>query len=313
MTTMARRARMRELQRRAMERELRRAREAHGAMMASSPARTAARVLAILVGALALTITGCRFDPTAVSGDERRPVVHAILNPYTQVHAVIVEEAMSGTREPGRGQGIRGARVVIRTAGDSVVAREDAMARGTYRFVNSLATGTLPADAQGLPLLGVDLGRRYTLEISLPDGRAVRGETTVPMAPPVRSVVTRTFDPARDTLRLPLAASAGGTWSLVRVWRAPPASQMALFSEEREAVLPGTMRHPYDPRGDSRLFLPGARQTVEVAAVDAAFVEYFRAAMIPGTAPRDAGRLEGGLGVFGAYVPVLVMGIQVVE
>jgi hypothetical protein len=59
------------------------------------------------------------------------------------------------------------------------------------------------------------------------------------------------------------------------------------------------------------VFLPGFRQTVSVAAVDTNYFDYYRSGSNPFTGTGIINRLAGGIGVFGAYVPLQTRSLQV--
>src|SRR5687768_12224632 len=126
--------------------------------MSRSRATSRARRVLPLAVITAAVASACQFDTITVPDGRERPVVHAVLNPWTADQTILLERTLTGRVtidddlppnrvDPivsGGGVPISGARVVIYNAGnDSVVAVEDVTVRddgrgaGVYRFRNS--------------------------------------------------------------------------------------------------------------------------------------------------------------------------------
>jgi hypothetical protein len=278
-------------------------------------AGTLSRLVHVLAAA-ALT-GGCQFDAVNVPAGTERPVVHAVLNPWSPEQVVLVERTLTGrvtvnddTRfnrnDPiitGGGVPIRFATVRIRDdQGGVVFAVEDAAVRsdgrgaGVYRFRNPASPA--PSPNPDLPALEIRPGRTYDLMIVTPEGDTVTGETSVPLVqnvPPGGS--TRAFNRDTDTLRLFWEPIPNTKRYLIRV--DSPWGPMYLFTAELEARLPGTLRNVFQQNIPS-VFLPGFRSTVSLAAVDVNYFDYFRSANDPFTGTGLITRLDGALGVFGS-------------
>ena len=260
---------------------------------------------------------GCQFDAVTVPAGIERPVVHAVLNPWSPEQVVLVERTLTGRvtvddearfnrNDPiltGGGVPIRFATVRVRDDQGAVVfAVEDASVRsdgrgaGVYRFRNPASPSLSPNPS--LPALDVRPGRGYDLLIVTPQGDSITGETSIPLVqnvPPGGS--TRAFNRDTDTLRLFWEPIQNTKRYLIRV--DSPWGPMYLFTSELEARLPGTLRNVFQENIPS-VFLPGFRSTVSLAAVDVNYFDYFRSANDPFTGTGLINRLDGAFGVFGA-------------
>ena len=270
--------------------------------------------LAIFIVAVA---TACQFDTVTLPQGEERPVVHSVLNPWAPEQVVLVERTLTGrvtVREDerynrndpvvsGGGVPISNARVVVyNAANDSVVAledadiREDRLGAGVYRFLNPASPSAPPSSP--LPRLAIRPGETYRLRITTPAAEVVTAQTLVPQVPAIPPVGgTRAFNRDRDTLHLFWEAVPRSQRYLVRI--ETPWGPMFLFTDQLEAHIAGTLRNIFQ-EDIPKVFLPGFRSTVSVAAVDASYFDYYRSASDPFTGSGLINRMEGGVGVFGA-------------
>ena len=271
-----------------------------------------ARTLGILVVAVA---SACQFDAITVPEGRERPVVHAVLNPWSSDELILLERTLTGRvtvddemdydrTNPiisAGGIPISDARVVIYTAGgDSAVAVEDLRTRGTGAGVYRIGNSAVPRDVDQAPLPSIPIvpGGTYRLRIITLTGDTITGETTLPRTQTVAPQVSnRFFNRDTDTLRLfwdpvPLAQRY-----LIRI--ESPWGPMFLFTDALEARLPGSLRNVFQQNLPS-VFLPGFRSTVSLAAVDANYFDYFRSANDPFTGTGLISKLQGAVGVFGA-------------
>jgi hypothetical protein len=108
-----------------------------------------------------------------------------------------------------------------------------------------------------------------------------------------------------DTLRLTWARGAAAAF-WVHIFSSDGFDDVQLddteyaFFAHSSVTLAGTARTPFDEP-----VFTGRTATVTVAAVDENFHEYYRARIDP-FAPAPPSRLEGGVGVFGSIVPIIV-------
>jgi hypothetical protein len=117
----------------------------------------------------------------------------------------------------------------------------------------------------------------------------------VPNVPPVGG--TRFFNRDTDTLHLFWESVPRSQRYLVRI--ETPWGPMFLFTDQLEAHIAGTLRNVFQ-EDIPKVFLPGFRSTVSVAAVDGSYFDYYRSASDPFTGSGLINRMEGGVGVFGA-------------
>jgi hypothetical protein len=280
--------------------------------------------------ALLAATAGCEFGERTVISPPRRAVVHAVLSTDFGESAVLVEELLTG-RVPvndstitnaddpiqtGGGVPISGARVVIADdAGNTAVAVETRVLRGTppepggtgvYKIVNAL-----PLPGSRGNVIRVQNGRRYTLRVETADGRVVTGSTVIPGTlgtTTSRNTSAVGFNVDRDTLQLNWNALPGARSYAVRI--DSPLGAFFFFTDSTTFRLTGDLRNLFAERLPT-VFLPGLRQTVSVAAVDTNYFDYYRSGSNPFTGSGIINRLEGGIGVFGAYVPLQTRSLQV--
>ncbi|MGZ8415184.1 MAG: hypothetical protein ACXW05_20840 [Gemmatirosa sp.] len=288
---------------------------------------------ALLVGLVAL-VQACTFGEQAIAPDTERTVVHAVLNPAAADQYVLVERTLTGRiaaggdtlgsgADPivsGGGVPVHGARVEVRDAsGASVIATETQIvppgttrARGTgvYRFANLVFP---PNGSFGQPRAGLRIvpGAELTLRVDGVDGGAVTGSTRVP------GVATTAIAPRAqtallvrdvDTLRLRWDPAPGARSYLVRI--ESPYGAFFLFTDSAAVQLTGDLRNLFAERLP-RVFQAGFTQWVSVAAIDTNFFDYYRSGNSPFTGSGLINRLNGGIGVFGAYVPMLSVAVTV--
>ena len=289
--------------------------------------RTVATICALVA------LPGCTFGEQEIAPGVERVVVHAVLNPSALDQYVLVERTLSGrvqvitdsissANDPiasGGGVPVHGARVEVRDAnGASAVATETQLparpgvpARGTgvYRFENL----ALPPTVFNRPRVGVRVvpGSQLTLRVQTAEGLVVTGASTVP-----GNAQTRLFPQAtvrtlmRDTgsLRLQWTPVAGARSYIVRV--DSPYGAFFLFTDTAAAEFTGDQRNLFAERLP-RVFVAGFTQWLTIAAVDTNFFDYYRSGNSPFTGSGLINRLQGGLGLFGSYVPVLSTAVVV--
>ena len=258
-------------------------------------------------------------------------------NPATIVQSVLVERTLTGrvsvftdsaasAVDPivtGGGVPISGARVtVIGPAGTTARTIENAVIRGgtgtpsgtgVYRFINSSPhAGHGEERPPGLgPLTEIDVlpGRRYRLRVETPDGQVTTGETLVPgSALPPDDFRALEFNRDTDTLRLHWDAVPGARTYALRI--DTPYGAFFMFSDSTSVRLTGELRTLFADRLP-RAFQAGFTQTVYVAAVDTNYFDYYRSTNNPFTGSGIINRLDGGIGFFGSYVPVMARALFV--
>ena len=283
------------------------------------------RVALVRLGATALLVAAaCTFDEKAVAVQPPQVVVHAVLDPGTQEQEVLVERTLSGavnvrddmrfdSDDPinsGGGIPISGAEVTI-TGPDGPIRAVEALVPGrpssyaTGRYIATLGLGPVP----GAPPLR--RGVRYELRVSTPDGALVTGSSVVPDFPPAgASVRLDVFNRDRDSLRVTWRSVRGARSFLVRA--ETPFGAFLLFTDSTHITLKGDLRN-YFATSLERVFIPGFRQRVTVAAVDSNFFDYYRSRNDPFTGSGIINNLDGGIGLFGAAINVATRTLDVVQ
>jgi hypothetical protein len=82
-----------------------------------------------------------------------------------------------------------------------------------------------------------------------------------------------------------------------------PYGPFQVFSDTNAITLTGGLRN-LDVDRLPLVFTPGFRQSVQIAAVDTNFYDYYRSVSDPFTGAGLISRMRGGLGLFGAYAPI---------
>ena len=266
----------------------------------------------------------CTFDEKAVAVQPPQIIVHAVLDPGTQEQEVLVERSLSGAvtvREDmrfdsddpintGGGIPVSGADVTI-TGPDGVARAFQAPVPGrplTYssgRYIAALGPGPVP----GAPPLR--RGVRYELRVRTPDGAVVSGTSIVPdFAPGSATARLDIFNRDRDSVRVTWRSVRGARSYLLRA--ESPFGAFLLFTDSTHITLKGDLRN-YFATSLERVFIPGFRQRVTVAAVDSNFFDYYRSRNDPFTGSGIINNLEGGIGLFGAAVNVATRTLDVVQ
>jgi len=250
--------------------------------------------------------TACTFPEKPLPPGERQFVVHAVLDAsqrYQLVNLAMTEGVQFNPQE------LDDAAVSITTPdGTTLFARQDTVRDATGKFL-----GTWPDYRIDLQGAGVSLqpGGTYQLRVVTRSGEIVTGQTTIPTSTPVAAEGPTDFHRLSDTLRLSWPRVPGARTYQVQAWvtRGPSTPNPYTYRSydafaDTSITLAGTMKR----WNDEDVFPPrsgaGFRVRVYVYAVDDNYYEYYRLLGDPfvGAAP---GHLKGGLGVFGAIVPVI--------
>ena len=281
----------------------------------------------VLAGAIAVLAAACTFGEQEIPAGVERPVVHVVLNPAAASASVLVERTLTGQAHTddalvvdpldpirsGGGVPISGARVVVAdTAGHEVVAEEQRVTRGgqvagtgVYRFVNVAAQGGVQPWGAPPPGIRIVRGGRYALRVQTPDGTVVTAEARVPGTgpePETPDFSPVTFNRDRDTLALRWPAVPGARAYALQV--GSPYGTFYLFTDSTTLHLTGELRNLFAERLP-RVFQAGFTQYLYVAAVDSNYYDYYRSTNNVFTGSGLINHLRGGIGLFGAYVPLV--------
>ncbi len=254
-----------------------------------------------MVAAVA-ALTACQLDKISVQGTTPTLVVHAVLNPSATSQIVLLERSLAGqitvdstanANNPiADGIPVSGAFVEISdSAGNSTVGVEEAV-----------ATAGGPAGVYQVPLQGglLRLGSRYKLHIHTQENEDATAFTRLPV-PEVTSTgaLTQTFNRDSDTLALAWPKTPGSRAYMVRV--ESPFGPFFVFTDSLALRITGQLRNPF-ATDLQRLFIPGFRQDIVVAAVDSNYYNYYRTNNDPFTGAGIISSINGGIGLFGSLV-----------
>jgi hypothetical protein len=260
-------------------------------------------VLALLALCIA---SACEIGTVDVQPTTAGVVVHGVLNPSATTQVVLLERTLTGaidipdtsfdSSDPiisAGGIAITGATVeLIDSTGKVTRAVEDRVVNpngkgsGVYRFA--------------IPGTALVIGARYQLHIRTPTGEEVTASTRIPRAT-TRGTngLTRTLNRDHDALFYQWPRVTGARSYAVRV--ESPFGPFFLFTDSTAIRLTGDLRNLF--AGDlQRVFIPGFRQDIIVAAVDSNFYDYYRTNNDPFTGSGIISRINGGLGLFGSMV-----------
>mgnify|MGYP001810142128 CR=1 FL=1 len=293
------------------------------------------RSLGVLAGAGVLT--SCTFGETIIAPTAPTLVVHSVLNPTVPRVEVLLEETLTGRvridttlsydpQDPivtagGIPQGGATVWLVRLTAPiDSVRLVERLVSTTT----GSRTTGVYAADVliPGTVVVGppprvtLEPGARYRLRILTLDGRTVTGETRIPgpvtgWNPQLATLpVPDTLDRSRDTLRLTWPSVPGARTAGVRV--DTPLGPWFLFNDSTSFAFAGGLRNFFQG-GLPSVFQPGHVQNISIAVVDSGFYDYYRSGNDPFGGAGIINKLRGGIGLFGATLPMLRRVVSVTQ
>jgi hypothetical protein len=262
--------------------------------------------VAALGAAVVCALASCELATVAVPRTEAGVVVHAVLNTSAVNQVVLVERTLVGaanipdtsfdSTDPivsAGGVPISGATVdIIDSLGRVTRAVED-------RTVLTTGKG---AGVYRVPIVGTSLvlGARYQLRVRTTTGEEVTAFTRLPRAD-VRAVggLSRTINRDHDVVTVQWTASQTARTYAVRI--ETPYGPFFLFTDSTHVRLTGELRNLFSD-DFQRVFMPGFRQDIVVAAVDSNFYDYYRTNNDPFTGSGIINRVTGGIGMFGSFV-----------
>ena len=263
---------------------------------------SAARLLAF-GGAVALA--SCELGTITVAKTTPSIVVHAVLNANLATQLILVERTLTGaipihdtTFSPSDpivsdgGIPVSGATVaIVDSAGNVSPAIED-----LTTSTNGQGAGVYRVTFSG----GLRLGARYQLRITTPQGEQVTAFTRVPF-PEFASTgaLNRTFNRDHDSIVVEWKRAKAARAYALRV--ESPFGPFFLFTDSLRFRMMGDLRNLFS-EDLPRVFVPGFRQDVLIAAVDSNFFDYYRTNNDPFTGSGIISRLNGALGLFGSMV-----------
>jgi hypothetical protein len=266
-----------------------------------------------MTGALFL-LTACTFDQINIPKTTPSVVVHAVLNTSSTSQVVLLERTLTGAvhirdtsfdaSNPIASDGgipISGATVqIIDSTGRVFTGVEDQLP--------TTKKGTGVYRVQIIPF--VRLGARYQLHVRTAEGEEVTASTRVPSPLSTSTgALSRLFNRDHDTLAVQWGNVQGARVYSLRV--ESPFGPFFMFTDSTEFHLEGTLRNIFS-NDLTRMFIPGFRQDVLVAAVDSNYYDYYRTGNDPFTGSGIISRVTGGIGMFGAVVPLTTGTLNVI-
>jgi Domain of unknown function (DUF4249) len=250
--------------------------------------------------------SACELDTVAVQQTAPGVVVHGVLNPNAASQVVLVERTLTGAVNVPDTSFDSGD-PILSAGGIPILGATVELMDSTGRVTRAVEDRVVSTDGRGsgvyrFPLMGTSLvlGAKYELHIRTPDGQDVTGSTRIPR--PIIRVsggLSRTLNRDHDALVTQWEGVPGARTYAVRV--ESPFGPFFLFTDSTSIRLSGDLRNIF--AGDfQRVFLPGFRQDIIVAAVDSNFYDYYRTNNDPFTGSGIINRLSGGLGFFGSIV-----------
>jgi hypothetical protein len=268
----------------------------------SSRARRArtALVFAALLGA-------CELGAVNIPKTTPTVVVHGVLNPSAPNQVILVERTLTGA-VTAPDTSFDASDPIVTAGGIAISNAIVEIMDSTGRVTRGVEDKAVPANngkgagVYRVPIAGAALvpGARYQLHIRTPAGEEVTASTRVPNPPTrVGGGLTRTFNRDHD-----IFATQWGAAPLARAYAVrieTPFGPFFLFTDSLSFRTDGQLRNLFSADLE-RVFVPGFRQSIIVAAVDSNFYNYYRTNNDPFTGAGIISSINGGLGMFGALV-----------
>jgi hypothetical protein len=256
--------------------------------------------LVVLLGACELgTVNIPKTTPTVV--------VHGVLNPSAPNQVILVERTLTGiVRAPDTS--FDAADPIISAGGIAISNATVEIIDSSGRTTRGVEDRTVPtnngkgAGVYRVPIAGAALvpGARYQLHIHTVEGEDVTASTRLPN-PAIRVAggLTRAFNRDHDMFVTQWSAAPTARAYTVRI--ESPFGPFFLFTDSLSFRTNGQLRNLFSSDLE-RVFIPGFRQDIIVAAIDSNFYDYYRTGNDPFTGAGIISRINGGLGMFGALV-----------
>jgi hypothetical protein len=282
------------------------------------------RPIVLLSACVVLVVSACTFDQQTVAVQPPQVVVHAVLDPGALEQQVLVERTLSGAQtvlenqrfdaedpiNTGGGIPISGCEVTV-TGPDGVFLGVEASAPARP---NNYSTGRYILTSASLqlgPRIPLRPGSRYNLRVVTPDGTVITGSTVIPNTSAfVPSTKLDLFNRDRDSLQLTWRDIGAARSYMLRV--DTPFGAFLLFTDSTHVTMKGDLRN-YFAQSLERVFIPGFRQRVTIAAVDTNYFDYYRSRNDPFTGSGIINSLQGGIGLFGSAVSINARTMDVVQ
>jgi len=252
-------------------------------------------------------VAACTFNEINVPKTVPGVVVHAVLYGGATDQVVLVERTLTGAVNIPDSQQFNPDDPILSDRGVPILNAVVEIAAPAGQVYRAVAGGP---GVYRVPLTGASLqpGGIYTLRIHTPDGDDVSATTTVPGGRPSTGESEISFNRDRDTLDIRWKAVPQTRSYALRI--EGPFGPFFLFNDSLHFRFNGELRNLFT-EGLPRVFIPGFRQQLLVAAIDSNFYDYYRTQNDPFTGSGIISRVKGGIGFFGSLMPVIEHAVNV--
>jgi hypothetical protein len=256
---------------------------------------------------LAVPLGACELGTVNIQKTTPTVVVHGVLNPSAATQVILVERTLTGAAA-APDTSFDAADPIISAGGIAISDATVEIIDSTGRMTRGVEDKTVPANngkgagVYRVPISGAALvpGARYQLHVHTPEGQDATASTRVPNpSTRVGGGLTRTFNRDHDVFATQWAAAPMARAYAVRI--ETPFGPFFLFTDSLSFRTDGQLRNLFSANLE-RVFIPGFRQDIIVAAVDSNFYNYYRTNNDPFTGAGIISSINGGLGMFGALV-----------
>jgi len=251
----------------------------------------------------AVALASCELGTITVAKTTPSIVVHAVLNANLATQLILVERTLTGAI-PVHDTTFNPADPIVSDGGIPVTGATVAIVDSAGNVSPAIEDLTTSTNGQGAGVYrvnfpgGLRLGTRYQLRITTPQGEQVTAFTRVPF-PEFASTgaLNRTFNRDHDSIVVEWKRAKAARAYALRV--ESPFGPFFLFTDSLRFRMTGDLRNLF-AEDLPRVFVPGFRQDVLIAAVDSNFFDYYRTNNDPFTGSGIISRLNGALGLFGS-------------
>ena len=263
---------------------------------------------ALLFVSSCLALAACDLGTVDVPKTKPSVVVHGVLNPSASTQVILVERTLTGAIDiPDTA--FDASSPIASAGGIPISGATVEIIDSTGRVTRGVEDGSTAAPPKStgvyrVPIAGTSLvlGARYQLHIQTPDGSDVTASTRIPK-PSIRvgGGLTRVFNRDHDVFATQWTAAPATRAYAVRI--ESPFGPFFLFTDSLSFRTTGDLRNLFSSDLE-RVFIPGFRQEILIAAIDSNFYDYYRTNNDPFTGSGIISRVNGGLGMFGALVSI---------
>jgi hypothetical protein len=233
-------------------------------------------------------------------------VIHGVLSPSATAQTMLLERTLTGAVGVPLLYPFESDEPVLSDHGIAESYATTQLVLPNGQIISGREVRTFSATGHGGGIYQFDVagsalvpGGTYRLRVVTQKGETLSGETMVPVATPVSSGPTATFDRSTDTLSMTWPAVPQARGYEVRI--DSPYGPWIAFTDSTHVALTGSLRN-LAADNLPNLFQPGFRQAVTVSAVDANMYDYYRSTNNAFTGAGIVNHITGGTGVFGSLV-----------